>query len=257
MSISAKLVLENVIVDGIIQDSVTEPQLPDNTHGTGGGGGGGGGGSSAGGNNKPSVTPPEETPEVTPGVIPGTKVELSDSFKEELQTHWGQLEITALVEKGIVNGVSEESLGLKQSVTRAQFAAMLVRALDIETVTYSGEFGDVKAGEWYADVLATVKKAGIMDGDDKGNVNPNTVLTREQMAKMAVNTLEKVKSIKAENLPDLNLADEESISQWAVEYVKAAVSLGIMNGVTDDTFAPGNTVPREQAMVLVYRLMNK
>jgi len=250
-------VLENVIVDGIIQDSVTEPQLPDNTHGTGGGGGGGGGGSSAGGNNKPSVTPPEETPEVTPGVIPGTKVELSDSFKEELQTHWGQLEITALVEKGIVNGVSEESLGLKQSVTRAQFAAMLVRALDIETVTYSGEFGDVKAGEWYADVLATVKKAGIMDGDDKGNVNPNTVLTREQMAKMAVNTLEKVKSIKAENLPDLNLADEESISQWAVEYVKAAVSLGIMNGVTDDTFAPGNTVPREQAMVLVYRLMNK
>lgn len=243
-------ILENVIVDGIGQDTDTEEQKPDNNHATGGGGGGGGGGSSD------DEEEEEPTPD-TPIVTPDTKVELSDGFKAELENHWGKDEITALVEAGVVNGVSEESLGLSQNVTRAQFAAMLVRALGLQTVKYSGQFGDVQKGDWYADVLATVKAIGIMDGDTNGNVNPNTVLTREQMAKMAVSALANIKNIKPETLAELTLSDEGDISSWAVEYVQASIDLGIMKGVSETTFAPKNTVPREQAMVLVYRLMNK
>lgn len=254
-------VLEDVVVDGIIQGTVTEEQKPDNNHSTGSGGGGASGGSTPSDNSGiPQINPeaaPEDTTGTKPEVVPGTKVELSDGFKAELESHWGKDEITALVEAGVVNGVSEESLGLTQEVTRAQFAAMLVRALGLDTVKYNGEFGDVNTGDWYADVLATVKAAGIMDGDTQGNVNPNDVLTREQMAKMAVSALDKVKGIKATSLPELDLADKNSISPWATDYVKASISLGIMKGVSDDTFAPLNTVPREQAMVLVYRLMNK
>lgn len=213
--------------------------------------GGGGGGSVSSSNDEK-----EEEPEI-PVVTPDRKVELSDEFKAELENHWGKNEITALVENGVVNGVSEDSLGLTQQVTRAQFAAMLVRALGIDTVKYNGEFGDVKSGEWYADILATAKTVGIMDGDTEGNVNPNTVLTREQMAKMAVCALEKVKNIKADSLSELSFEDRESVSTWAGDFVKASVALGIMNGVLESSFAPLQTVPREQAMVLVYRLMNK
>ena len=48
-----------------------------------------------------------KTPVTPPVVIPETKVELSDGFKAELENHWGKDEITALVEAGVVNGVSE------------------------------------------------------------------------------------------------------------------------------------------------------
>ncbi len=246
-------VLDNVIVDGIGQGTVPEQQKPDNNHASGIGGGNNNGGSYDDKEEKPNppVNPPLEP------VVPDTKIELSDEFEAELENHWGKDEITALVEAGVVNGVSEESLGLTQQVTRAQFAAMLVRALELETVNYNGEFGDVNKNDWYADVLATVKAADIMDGDTQGNANPNDVLTREQMAKMAVDALDKVKGIKAEELTDINFFDAGSISTWAIDYVKASISLGIMKGVSDSEFAPLNTVPREQAMVLVYRLMNK
>ena len=270
-------------------DNTGEGQKPDNTHGTGGNGnnentgssgnndntggsnsgsagglggngssgssGGAGSGNSGSGNSGSGSTGNTGT---TENPAPDKEeVKLNPSFEKELQSHWGKTEIEELVKSGVVNGISDTTLGLSQSVTRAQFAAMLVRALKIDTVKYDGEFNDVKTGDWYADIIATVNRVGIMNGDTDKNASPNSILTREQMAKMAVSALEKVKGIVADTAGELALSDADAVSPWAKEYVVAAVNLGIMKGVSDSEFAPLNTVPREQAMVLVYRLMNK
>ncbi len=221
--------------------------------------GGGGGGSVP----NPTIPAKTETPSQTsePGVTQkpaDPELEgINPAFAGELKDHWGKKEIASLVRDGVVNGVSDSSLGLVQPVTRAEFSAMLVRALELETVGYQGEFPDVSGGAWYADAMATVKQYGILEGDAEGNASPDTVITREQMAKTAVLALEKAKDIKPGDTPGPAFTDAGQISGWAAPYVAAAQSLGIMNGVEDGAFAPQAEVPREQAMVLVYRLREK
>lgn len=239
---------EPIIEDGTVTPTATPKptttQKPSSGHAGGNGGGGGG---------TPSGNLP--TPTQTPQPTASPASEINDDFAKELEGHWGKDEITALVKDHVVSGVSEHSLGLKQNVTRAEFAAMLIRALGIEQDSFNNEFPDVSPDAWYADIMATAKNKGILEGDDAGNANPGDYITREQMAKISVRILEN----------DINLSDEDTvdyrdadlISDWAKKYVSAALKLGIMNGVEDETFAPKSVVPREQAMVLTYRIREK
>ncbi len=214
----------------------TPTQAPQ--HGTESFGGGGGGYVSA---------TPTPTPTLTPTPIPQYP---------ELQGHWGETEITALVAKGIVKG-DGTSLNLKKGVTRAEFATLLCRALSLPEAEYTGLFSDVSQNDWFAADIMAVSQAGLMQGYN-GSVNPNDYITREQMAKM----LSEAYLIK---YPDYVFDSEESIlwndcheiSQWAVEYVKKAYSMGLMKGVSENTFMPREQVPREQAFVAVYRLISQ
>jgi len=175
-------------------------------------------------------------------------------YAKELSGHWGKAEIEALIAMGIVNG-SGDSLFLNNAVTRSEFAALLVRALKLEIVPYEGAFSDVSGTEWYADILQTAEKYKIIEGSD-GKAMPNSVLTREQMAKMLVIALEKTKPEALIGTAPA-FADEASISPWARDYVAKATACSLMNGVGDNCFLPGGTALREQAFVTVYRLLNK
>ncbi|MEG2669765.1 MAG: S-layer homology domain-containing protein, partial [Oscillospiraceae bacterium] len=54
---------------------------------------------------------------------------------------------------------------------------------------------------------------------------------------------------------DINFTDNEEISDWAVEYVKKSTEAKIINGFEDNTFRPKANTLREQAMVVIYRLL--
>lgn len=104
-------------------------------------------------------------------------------MKQELEGHWAKAEIESLYDRGIVHGVSEDSLGLNQEVTRAEFITLMVRALDVEPAEYKGSFADVRSGDWYADYLQAAYDKGLLNGVD-GNALPEAAITREEMAKI-------------------------------------------------------------------------
>ena len=106
---------------------------------------------------------------------------MNSSMKKELENHWAKDEISELYEKGVVSGISDTSLGLDDSVTRAQFASLIVRALDLDITSYKGEFKDVSNDDWYADQLQTAYDNNLLSGYD-GNMSPNDNITREEMA---------------------------------------------------------------------------
>lgn len=224
------------------------PVNPDGGHGTGGSGGGGssigggsgniGGGSIGGG----AVTP----------VTPASK--LTDGMKAELQGHWAQQEIAAMVESGIVNGVSADSLGLSQTTTRAEFTALLVRAMGLPQTGYQGEFADVAASDWYAGVFAAAKEKGLVQGSG-GNANPNALITREEMACMLVRAYELKTASAGTAGGDNSFTDAADISDWARAAVAQAKELGLLSGMGNGAFAPKENTLREQAIVAVYRLM--
>ena len=51
--------------------------------------------------------------------------------------------------------------------------------------------------------------------------------------------------------------DESKMSKWAIDSIKKASDAGIMNGDTDGNFRPKDTLTREEAAVIVAKLLEK
>lgn len=54
------------------------------------------------------------------------------------------------------------------------------------------EYKDVKANRWSAKHIRAAKKLGVMMGDDTGNFNPTQLITREEMAVVAMRLYESI-----------------------------------------------------------------
>lgn len=231
------------------------------SHGSGGGGGGGSAAKPSGTDKPDATVKPAETtqPDVTPAptetvkpdVTPKPVTEMTNSMKAEIENHWAKNEIENLYEKGIVSGISDTSLGLESPITRAQFAALMVRALEFETAPYESGFDDVSKDDWYADALQTAYNNNLLSGFDN-KMSPEANITREEMAVILNN------AVKKESLEDdsSEFSDTDNISSWAKQSVNNAVSIGLMFGMDDGSFAPKNATKRCEAFVVIHRILN-
>jgi len=94
-----------------------------------------------------------------------------------------QTAIEALAARKILNGVSDTSFEPGRTMTRAEFAAAVVRALGLAPVAKT-VFSDVKPASWYAPYVGTAYAYGIITGTSPYNFSPEATITREQAAVM-------------------------------------------------------------------------
>ena len=231
--------------DEPIASETTEPEAPgDKTenivHGSSGNGGRGNG-------------------VVTPGVEPGTNVNPPTDtdedlpYQDELKGCWGETEISELIRDKVILG-DGKTLNLKGKITRAEFMAILTRALSIEAVEYNNEFSDVSADSWYSGVIAAAKKEGLLEGFE-GKARPNDTLSREEMAKILICAVEKYRAGYGEAEKVTEFADRNLFSDWAEEYIEKAAKAGLVQGDDNGCFRPSDHVAREEAFVVIYRLI--
>lgn len=220
------------------------------SHGTGESGSSGGG-SSSGGSSKEETSKPEKQDTITPS----TEKKPSEAYSKELNNHWAKEEISVLLDDMIVTGDEKGNLNLEKSVTRAEFIAMLIRAMKIDSGEYQGTFSDVGKGNWYTPYIEAAYSSGLIDGDGE-NFHPTKNITREEMTKIIVSAYENING-EIDELSHASFADEEGISKWAKRYVDKGVASKLINGMSDGTFMPKSNAKREQAMVLIYRLISK
>lgn len=232
---------EEILPDTGNDENESENDNSSGNHASQGGNGGSFGGGGGGGIKAPSK---EELPAPKP----------SDTYEKELKGHWAQKEISSLVDSKVIEGFGDGTLGLKNNITRAQFITMLVRALGVDVKKYSSSFADVSPDSWYADFMETAYKNGWIEGDGK-NSHPERNITREEIAKILVLAYEG-KNGKIESVKQNGFADNEKISSWAIEYVDKAFEKGLINGMGNGEFCPRDNAKREQAMVIIYRLLN-
>lgn len=187
----------------------------------------------------------------------------SKSF-EDTNGHWAQNDIEQLAAKQIVSGVTASSFAPQRSVTRAEFAAMLVRALGLQIVGSAAEiaFSDVAQGVWYEEAVVTAASYGLVKGNADGTFRPLDNITREQMAVMAGNALTFAANagLQVKQGSDPSAAggfhDEGLIHAWALGIVKQAVAVGIIVGKgSADTFAPLDSATRAEAAAIIIRLL--
>nr|WP_249866419.1 S-layer homology domain-containing protein [Paenibacillus konkukensis] len=181
-------------------------------------------------------------------------VQFSKSFAD-MKDHWAKDDVELLASKLLVKGRTETAFDPQSSISRAEFAALLVRGLGLGE-DKSNKFKDVSANDWYMGIVGAAAKAGLIEGDESGKFNPNASITREEMAVMINRAMAFAGDKTSGDANRLNaFKDAGAISAWAKDAVAKGVTAGLLNGKSANTFEPSATANRAEAAVLLKRLL--
>ena len=186
-------------------------------------------------------------------------VAFADTKKDfaDIKGHWAEADIMSMVEKGVINGVSDTEFAPDRTITRAEFLALIVRVLGAEQVEYTDAYTDVSASDWYSKVVQTGKNLGIIDSamTPDGTFAPKANITREEMTSFIIRAYE-YKTKKTAPTANIDaFKDKGDIASWATRYVEGAYSMAIVNGKDAETFAPKASAKRAEAATIICRLL--
>ena len=172
-------------------------------------------------------------------------------------------EVAKAADYGLMNGYTAATFGYSDPMTRAQFAAVLVRMMGWDTVTpQTPSYSDVPASlGWYG----AIETAAAHDvADTGGSFRPGDAVTRGEMAEMLVRALG-LKSAAERLAP--TASDQYArihggtpftdLPGDKVGYITIAYTIGMTNGTSATTFSPDNTATRAQAAAMLVRIYEK
>jgi len=179
---------------------------------------------------------------------------------DDMKTHWAKADVEILASRLIVKGVTDKQFGPELNVTRAQFAALLVRALGLKEEA-AITFKDVQSGNWFYSEVAKAVKTGIVKGYDDGKFRPDQKITREEMAVMIERILGVNGKGQALNSDDAKLLekfnDKTEISSWAKDSVTKILKVEMFKGRSKSVLAPRAATTRAEAAVIVKRVLGQ
>ncbi len=136
---------------------------------------------------------------------------------------------------GIMTGYDDGNFGEGDSLTRSQFAKIVVTMVDREFTPYKSvsPYGDVPHTHWAASYIAYATEIGLLSGYPDGTFKPEKEVTYEEACKVLLNLL------KYETSPG---------GDWATAQINAAKNAGILNNVTATA---GASLLRGDAAIMV------
>lgn len=186
------------------------------------------------------------------------------AFSDMPASHWAYDAIRSLTAKHIVFGLSNERFAPQKTTTRAEFTAMLVRALNLGAAAAVGttgtepKFADVSPSNWFYEEVGAAVAAGLIQGKDAQTFAPNEALTREQMAGIMARAWVMLNDDEQPaNHTALDFADASDISEWAKQAVAVVTELEIMNGKNQNRFDPAASATRAETAQAINKLLQK
>ncbi|MGC5325046.1 S-layer homology domain-containing protein [Brevibacillus sp. SYSU BS000544] len=176
------------------------------------------------------------------------------SLQDLKQTYWAYKEISYLVQNGYLQGVTSTYMQPDTAVTRAQFAALLLRAIGEEPQAKAqGIFRDVAVTDWTAPIVEKASQLGLIQGS-KGYFNPHKPITHEEMAVIVSRVSNKYGWTKTAT-GATPYVPYNQVSSWAITSVKDLHKRKFLGGTSSRNFYPKATVTRAEASVMLYRLL--
>lgn len=188
------------------------------------------------------------------GVGGGDKPEQPNATKysdESKIASWALEAVNKATALGFMQGTSTSNATFepKRNLTRAEFAALMVKYSGADPIMEDSGFKDVNSGAWYYGYVKAAKEKGLMSGVTETSFAPNQPITRQEMAAVLV----RLKGLADENAPQAAIKDRDAVAAWAVPYVNVAYQKGLMTG-DNGKFNPQALVTREMAAVTIIRL---
>ncbi len=177
--------------------------------------------------------------------------------------HWAKDAINDMGSRMIVNGTGDDLFSPDRDITRAEFAAILVRGLGLKPNNNAAvKFSDVRASDWYSGAVGTAYAYGLLNGYEDGSFRPNEAITREQAMRMLSKAIELTglptgTSVQGTKQLLQAFKDADRISAWAVSGAADSVSAGLVSGRADNLLAPKAYITRAEVATMMQRLLQK
>ncbi len=178
----------------------------------------------------------------------------SKTFTDVPKSHWANKAVTELSKRGIISGKNNDNFAPNDSVTRAEFVAMLYRASGAKN-NKNCSFKDVNSDNWYYDAVAWAYNNGIVYGVNNDNFAPNDSITRQDMACMANRYANKLGIELSKSVVYKSFSDEVNISNYALDSIKTLFEAEIIKGNDNNQFKPKDETTRAEVAVIIYNLI--
>ena len=165
----------------------------------------------------------------------------------DIAGHWGESFITEMYQKGVINGMTETTFEPETTITKGEFIKLISASLGLEMEEA------VEGEHWAVPFVDAAVAAGLVNEAITLD-NLDEQITREQMASIVAKAAAYA-GVDTTGGSVENFTDADTISDWAVEDVAAAVQTGIVQGNEDGTFAPLQTATRAEAATMMSRLL--
>ena len=176
----------------------------------------------------------------------------------DVKNHANQTAIEALASRGIINGMGQGTFMPNKTMTRAEFAAIVTRALGLAAKDTKA-FTDVPSSKWYAGYIGTANSSGIVNGVGNGKFNPEGTITRQEAAAMVARAaklcgLDTAMDAAATRDMLAQFGDYRSVASWAKEPMAFCYSANILDQ-SDLNIEPTKAILRCEIAQMLYNML--
>lgn len=181
---------------------------------------------------------------------------------KDVDMHWAKDAVNDMGSRMVVSGIGNVLYNPDQDITRAEFAAIIVRGLGLKLENGETPFSDVKASDWYSSAIHSAYSYHLISGYEDGTFRPMDKITREQamtiIAKaMEITDLKAKLSFKEAGETLSSFADVNNVSEWAKKSIADCLQAGIVSGRNGKQLAPKNNISKAEVAAIVQRLLQK
>ena len=177
----------------------------------------------------------------------------SGEYWDVPKTHWAYSSIKTASRRGVLQGLAANWYGVGEPMSRASYATALCRLMSWKTVTPAkGSFADNQnPKQWYFSAIETAYANGALTKQST-LCRANDAITREEMAVMTVRALgyAGLSGFVQDDCPFSDVSANQG-------YLTLAYRMGLVTGVNAFTFAPQRALTREEAAVVLERVLTR
>ena len=171
---------------------------------------------------------------------------------DDMPNDWSTKALESAVENGLLTG-DGNYLKPKDSLTRAQMAAVMTRAFGASAEKDLSEFVDIPENAWYREAMAKAYCMNIFRGDGAGHMNPENPVTREEAFTVLARALCLDENSSADALSIFS--DADNVSDWAKGTLASMVKNSYVKG-SDGKLNPRNHITRAEFAQLMYNIVS-
>ncbi len=200
----------------------------------------------------PTIPVPTPTPAPKPAPKPAPTPTPTSSDLTDIANHWAAAFIRELVKQGIVSGFPDRTFKPDATMTRAQYAALVVKAFSPSSNRAAVKFKDVPADFWASKVIQQAYQGLFLSGFPDGTFAPNKNIQRVQVIVSLVNGL----GLSADATTTFKFDDQAKIPEYAKDKVAKAIGKRIIvNYPNPKQLNPTRDATRAEVVALVYQAL--
>jgi len=172
--------------------------------------------------------------------------------RSDLAGHWAAPAMERWLAYGLLKGDGNGRLSPDKPATRAEFVA-LINGLFKFSRGQQQPFTDVQSDSWYAQDVAAVYAAGVINGVGSGKFAPQSFISREDAAVIVDRAFELTSAGTEQTLTPVK--DAAQIAGYAVDAVSALYAGGYVRGKEGQRFDPKEKITKAEIVQLIDNVM--